>query len=75
MERYPDIASDSLWDMAETFNKLIQNSHKFRTFNYPEDKILDEKQEVMLKEIGSNLNPETISIQGFEEYYRKHYLS
>jgi len=75
MENYPNIEKAKLWEMAEIFNKFIQNTQKFKNFNYPEDKVLEEKQEIILKDIKVNLNPETVNIQDFVSYYQTHYLS
>lgn len=73
MEKYSDIEKVRLWEMAEIFNKFIQNSKKFKDFNYPEDKVLDEKQEAVLKDIRTNLDSETADIHDFVSYYLKEF--
>ena len=75
MEKYPIVDKVMLWEMAEIFNKFIQNTQKFRNFNYPEDKVLGKKQEAILNDIKATLNPETLDIQDFVSYYQTHYLS
>ena len=72
MEEYPDLDKKTLWESAEIFNKLIQNTTRFRDFNYPEDKLLTDDQEQKLAQVRSELNPETVSVKEFVNHYLKY---
>ena len=74
MEKYPEIGRIHLWEMAEIFNKFIQNTKKFKHFNYPQDKLLNHKQEQKLLSINNELDSETTTIDAFVLHYLKNYL-
>ena len=70
MKRYPEIEGKKLWEMAEVFNKLVQNLEGVKEFTYPKDKLLFASMENRLKMLREKFTQNNIEIDNFVDFYK-----
>jgi len=70
MKQFPEIEGKELWEMAEIFNKLVQNLEDVEEFFYPDDKMLSEGMENKLNSLREKFTYENIEISEFVSFYK-----